>query len=278
MSHGSAIVGEGVLGGGDAPPELSALLEDHGLTGSSCAVAYLSFADPESCIAAYDHDGGLTPLIGFLPLPMRGSALLQAIAAIDENGPRLVENFRRAFPADVAGLGSFEADVDIGETAAPGWLLAACSLALGLEDDDVVRALESSHDVVGLDTFVIEVEGRYFFDSRRLLRSLMSYRIGGASKVLLARSVFTSIGRFVADSITRLLRDWPAVAVVCAGDLFAGNIVLRESVRSGIAHLGPPLIDPHSEVRPSDGPRRAGAVGQWPVPVRLAAGRPAAGS
>ena len=41
----------------------------------------------------------MTPLIGFWPLPVRGDELLEAIASIDENGPRLIANYEHAFPS-----------------------------------------------------------------------------------------------------------------------------------------------------------------------------------
>lgn len=264
---------------GGAVPEVRALLEPRGLLGAACAVAYLSFSDPASCIAAYEGDGRLTPLIGFLPLPMRGATLLESIAAIDESGPRLVANYRHAFPEDLDRLAAFdtESDVRIDETAAIGWLLAAASLVLGLEEADVAAALGPSIEAVGLDTFVIEVDGRYLLDGRRFLRSVMSYRIGGAAKPVLGRSMFESLGHFAADAVGKLLRDWHAEAIVCAGDLFSGNTLLLESARRGLCHLGPPILDRRAEKAPTGNRSPSVVLQPRPVPVSLARRRLAAG-
>ncbi len=259
-------------GASGASTEVRALLEPRGLLGEACAAAYLSFSDPASCIAASESDGRLTPLIGFLPLATRGTALLRSIAAVDENGPRLVANYRCAFPEDLDRLAAFEPEPDVGieETAAIGWLLAAASLVLGLEEPDVGAASGPAVHPVGLDTFVVEVDGRYVLDGRRFLRSVMSYRIGGVAKAVLGRSMFESLGHFVSDAIGRLLRGWHAAAIVLAGDLFAGNAVLLESARRGVCHLGPPVVDPHTEVVPTGDLTPPAVLRPRSAPVSLA--------
>lgn len=260
--------------GTEGSDQVQGLLDSHGLSDSACAVAYFSFADPASCIAAHDRRGPLTQLIGFLPLPMRGAALCEAITAIDENGARLLANFRRAFPADAGQLSGFDAGVGIAESAAPGWLFAACSLALGLEQHDVLAALSASIEPVGLDTFVIEAGGCYVLDSRRLLRSLMSYRIAGVAKPVLARSIFESLGGFAASAILRLQHEWRADAVVLAGDLFEHNVILRERAVRGLACSPLPIVcagrtETIRAVAPQPRGAGAGRKGYGPVPLQL---------
>jgi hypothetical protein len=173
---------------------------------------------------------------------VRGADLLGAIAAIDENGPRLVANYRAAFPEIASRLSAFGAGLEPAATESLHWLLSACSLALWLEDADIARALAGrSAGGVKVDTMVIERDGRYYFDGRRLLRSLMSYRIADVPNDVLARSVFESLGDFTTDGIRRLLRDWKADAVVCAGDLFARNKILRGRARTGMLRLRVPV-------------------------------------
>jgi hypothetical protein len=229
----------------DGETEIKALLGRHGRSGAAVAVAFFSFADPaRSFIGAHDPDGRITPLIEFLPLPVRGGDLLEAIASIDENGPRLVANYRAAFPEIITRLCAFGADLEPAATESLRWLFSACSLVLWLEEADVARALAPSPGGVKADTVVIEQDGRYLFDGRRLLRSLMSYRLADVPAHVLARSVFESLGDFTADAIRRLLRDWKADAVICAGDLFARNTILRERARKGMLRLRVPVHFP----------------------------------
>jgi len=213
--------------------EVDRLLERHGVTGAA-AVAYFSFDGPQSFIAARDPDGSITPLIGFWPLPVRGEELLEAIAAIDENGPRLIANYEHAFPELIDAVRAFGAELESVKSESLGWLFGASSLVLGMQEEDVARALLPVPELISVDAVVIEAGGRYVFDSRRLLRSLMSYRIGAVPKHVLARSVFESLGDYAANAIRRLLRDWKVEVVVCAGDLFARNVFLADRTRRGL--------------------------------------------
>jgi hypothetical protein len=178
---------------------------------------------------------------------MRGADLLDDIARTDENAARLLANYRAAFPETTDQLAAYGSDLDDLETPALGWLFLACSLVLSLDDTDAARALQISSGVK-VDTVVIEQDGQYLLDGRRLLRSLMSYRIAGVPTPLLAHSIFESLGDFVADAIRRLLRDWTTDAVVCAGDLFAGNEILRSHTRQGLLRTRVPVLFPPREV------------------------------
>ena len=56
--------------------------------------------------------------------------------------------------------------------------------------------------------------------------------------------MFESLGGFAADAIRRLLRNWQADAVICAGDLPARNKILRERARAGMLRLRVPAHFP----------------------------------
>jgi len=68
----------------------------------------------------------------------------------------------------------FYANQQAADTDALAWLLGAASLTIGLEQLDLERALLPSRVGVKVDRVVIERDGRYLFDGRRLLRSLIS--------------------------------------------------------------------------------------------------------
>jgi hypothetical protein len=228
-----------------APPqselEVKALADKYGLTDRTVAIAYFSFAEPDSFVGAYEPGGRITRLIEFLPLPVRGADLLDAIAAIDENGPRLVANYRQRFPDLYADVARFYADQEAADTEALAWLLGAASLTIGMEQSDLERALLPLQVAVMVDTVVVERDGRYLFDGLRLLRSLISYRIADVPREVLARSIFESLGDFAATALRRLMKDWRADAIICAGDLFAGNNILRVRTRGALISMRVPI-------------------------------------
>ena len=221
--------------------EIADVLERHGRPGASAAVAHLSVLGTDSVVGLRGPDSRLTPAVEFLPLPMRGADLLDEVGRVDDNAPRLVANYRKAFPDATERLIAFGAELDDLETPALGWLFLACGLVLSLDGAGLAAANHTSGGVK-VDTIVIDRDGRNMFDGRRLLRSLMSYRIADAPAPLLANSVFESFGDFVADAIARLLRAQPADVVVCAGDLLAENAVLRTRIRSGLVRSRLPVL------------------------------------
>lgn len=234
----------------DQEGEVSELIQCHDKAGATAAVAYLSVLGTNSGIGLRELDGQFTSVIEFLPLPMRGADLLDEIGRIDENAPRLVANYQKAFPEATERLIAFGADLDDLESPALGWLFLACGLVLSLDDGDLAAA-RRTRGGLKVDTIVIEQDGPYLFDGRRLLRSLMSYRIADAPTLLLARSVFESVGDFVADAIARLLTVQPADVVVCAGNLLAENPILRARARSGLVQSRLPVLFPEASTSPA---------------------------
>ncbi|MGO9754383.1 MAG: hypothetical protein ACLP8S_24700 [Solirubrobacteraceae bacterium] len=228
-----------------ASAEVDQLLKLHDLSGEA-AVAYFSFEGPQSFIAARDASGVLAPLIGFWPLPVRGVDLLEAVASIDDSGPRLIDNYARGLPELIDVVRALGSELEPVESESLGWLLAACSLVVGMQEEDVARALCSVEALVQLDLAVLPRNDRYAVDSRRLLRSLMSYRIAAVPNHVLARSVFESLGEFAANAIRRLLRDWRVPVAVCAGDLFQRNRFIAERARKGLTRPGLQLCFPPS--------------------------------
>lgn len=219
------------------------LLARNGL-GGEAAVAYFSFEGSQSFIAARDANGALAPLIGFWPLPVRGLDLLESIASIDDNAPALIDNYARGLPRLIDAVRDLGSQLEPVASESLGWLLAACSLVIGLQEGDVARALGPVETLVALDMAVLAREDRYAVDSRRLLRSLMSYRIAAVPNHVLARSVFESLGEFAANAIRRLLRDWRVPVAVCAGDLFERNRFIAERARRGLTRPGLQLCFP----------------------------------
>ncbi len=220
-----------------------ALLIAHGHPRSPAAAVHFSYAEAPSFVGLRQPGGPTLPLIPFLPMPGTGAGVLDTLAGLDEAGARLVQRFRRDFPDTVARLTA----VDYGSAATPelSWLLGMCSLALDLGAEDLRRALHADDGGVRVDTVVVPDGDGYAVDGRRLLRSVISYRIAGVAAHVLARSVFTSLGEFTGDAVRRLVRTWPsAQVIVCAGDLFASNIMLREQTRRSLVGLRRPVLLP----------------------------------
>jgi len=209
----------------------------------AAAAVHLSFAGEDSCIGLRQAGGPVRPLVTFRPLPVPGPALLDGLASDDENAERLARRFAEAHPAAVDALLRLGNEVGTGPpSAALGRLLAACSLLLEAEEDDVRGALHVT-DGVRLDVVAVEHGGRFVIDQHRLLRSMLSYRLAGTSTAVLLASVLGSLAEAVAVAVRRLLREWPDARVVaCSGDLVTENPVLRERLHRALATARRPVV------------------------------------
>jgi hypothetical protein len=227
-----------------APDSLGGLLAASGHARTPAAVVRFTMSR-DSWIGVHDAERGSTPLIELLPLPVTGAGLLAAIEAVDENAGRLVAGFRRSFPDTCRRLAEFapRLPTTAADTPVLGWLCGAAALVLDLSEQDVELALAGGPGV-RLDTVVVPLGGGHALDGRRLLRSAMSYRIAGVPGHVLARSVFESLGLFAAAAVRRIRTDWPAEVVACCGDLYAGNEILRQATRRGLAGRRVPVLMP----------------------------------
>ncbi len=226
---------------------LAQIVGAYGFAGQSVAVAYYSFNDPNSMIAAYDQTGIVYPLVALGNLPMSGTDLLAVIASIDESGPRIIANYRKEFSELMHQIEAFDPEVGISETSAPGWIFALVALVLGMSESDVSQALRTSNEAVEIDTFIEDDEGRYYLDTRRIIRSVMSYHLAGVDKAVIARSVFVALGSFVSDALRRLLKEWNARAILCIGDLFTYNQILRNQTKGSLSWSAVPVFFPSLE-------------------------------
>lgn len=218
------------------------LLAARGYDGVPAAVAHLSFRDEGSFVGIREAGRPPAPLVSFMPLPGSGVGVLEAVAGIDPAGGRLVQRFCRTFPATVTTLRGVDAG---GPSDDLRHLLGLCSLLLDLGEADVQRAMAGGENTVRLETAVVDDGGAFAMDGRRLLRSIMSYRVAEVPGFVLAASVFASLGDFTGQAVRRLVQAWPQAQVVaCSGDLFAGNVILREQARRSLAAARRPVLFP----------------------------------
>lgn len=232
---------------GPAADPVGPLLSARGLADRRAAVVHFCLGPAASFIGVREPDAPATPLIEFLPLPTLGAELLSGIGSVDESARRLLRQFVDVVPATAARVEAFDAGLDT-RTPVLGWLFGAVSLLLDLDEPDLADVERRRAPSLRLDTVVVPAGSRSALDGRRLLRSVLSYRLAGVPGHVLARSVVESLGEFAADAVRRLLREWPAQLVVCAGDLYARSDLLRGATSRGLTGIAIPVIMPEPEV------------------------------
>lgn len=212
------------------------LLSENGYADAGAAVAHLTASPHPSFIGIRPPGQGVTPLISIVPLPGSGSGALAAVAELDTIDPsrtRVVDTFRAKFPRTVLALSRVDAYAP--RAAHLKWLLRMSAALIDLDERSFRRDHNDSGLIVRIDTPIIQHGTTLALDSRRLLRSLISYRNAGVAAPTLAASVFSALGAFAADAVRRVAWADPDIEVLaCAGDLFTDNLLLRERARRAL--------------------------------------------
>lgn len=225
-----------------APAEpIDAVLDAQGQHDVPAAVVHFSFARPDSYIGVRGADQVGRRVFSFLALPGTGAGVLAAIEAVEVGTDPVLDAFEAAFPEAVARLRRYDAGL-APATSALYWLLGAVGVLLDVAEDVLERAAVDGGEAVALDVALIEDGGQLVLDGRRLLRSVMENRLAGVPQHVLLHSTFAALGGFAAQAVRQLAEQWTIGVVVCAGDLFEHNEMLRRHTLAALRSCGWPVL------------------------------------
>ncbi len=200
-------------------PEIASVMSvlyEHGQTHGRAVGVH--FGDEPTFV----YHNGTQPIVAVPAMAFDGHGLREKIASLREGSDRLVENFAAKAPETAEKLFGPEPPRDIFEAAAA---------ILGLERgglDAVGKEALKFHGKGGLQVDTKVKSNR--FDPYAFIASLMSYRLAGVEKPLLAYSVFESFGDYVSGILTELKARSKAEHIVLCGRAF-GNPSLFSRVQ-----------------------------------------------
>jgi hypothetical protein len=192
------------------------VLYEHGLVGESAVGVY--FGEEPTFL----YHNGKQPIVAVPPMAFDAQDLREKIATLREGSDRLVENFGAKVPDAAEKLFGSEPPRDIFEAAA---------VILGLETtglEAIGREALKFHGKGGLQVDTKVKNNR--FDPYAFIASLMSYRLAGVEKPLLAYSIFESFGDYVSEIVMELKARAKAEHIVLCGRAF-GNPSLFSRVQ-----------------------------------------------
>ncbi|NPA29883.1 MAG: hypothetical protein GXO33_06860 [Epsilonproteobacteria bacterium] len=202
-----------------ASASVLSVLAEHGLKGQSAVGVYF---DEEPAFVYYN---GTKPIVAVPPTPFDGQALKERIAGLREGSDRLVENFQTRYPAIAERLFGGEVG-NIFEAAA-----VIMELAGGFEAVGVEAMAFGGKGGVQVDTRLKDNR----FDPYAFVASLLSYKLAGMERTLMAYSVFESFGDYVTDVATTLKAKAKAEHLVLCGRAF-GHPSLFSRVQKKMGH------------------------------------------
>jgi hypothetical protein len=160
------------------------------------------------------------------PNPFNPKELFQNISTLREGSNRLVKNFQTKFPRIYQEL------LELKETSS---IFEVVAIILELEDKSLDGILNRALEFMGKGGIKIDMNIRdNRFDNYAFLASIMSYRIAGTDKSLIAFSIFESFGDYISDILTKLLLKTKSNSVTITGEAFA-NQALFGKVEKALA-------------------------------------------
>ena len=211
---------------------------EQGLEGQALCGIHFS-REHRSHIFCFSGKIGYTPMVLFRDENLtQPRDMLEAIAAMDEGGMRLVQNFKNTFPElyEKIEQQQFQTHTNITDLTKL-WSMAAVFIGL-YEGDDALRsceALEATAIEFGgksgprIDYKVISTDEGYQLDLRLAIRSAMSFKLAGLDDYLLSFGFIDSLADFIAQQAEDSDANIGINGVTLSGGLFENRQLLMRT-------------------------------------------------
>ena len=149
----------------------------------------------------------------------------EEISDIDEHCLRLISNFSKKFPQVL------ENEVPQ-ETNGFESIINMCAKVLGLnsakefEDIALNTSLTSG---IQIDMKLINLDGKNYLDYRRIVQSIMAYKMADVDNITLIYSFYESLSEFICNYVNEIANDIKTKDVVLCGNMFANSILLSKT-------------------------------------------------
>ena len=204
-----------------------AILSQHNKRVKSSIGVYFSYDSDVSEIAINIPGKGKLSVIEIPNILPNFANCIDEIVNIDENTPRLVENYRKKFPK------VFEnEDRELDDSNGFRTILDLTAQLMGMKDlqefeDTALNC--GSKSGMKVDMIVKTIDGANYLDYRRIVQSIMSYKMAGVDNTILAFSFYESLSEFIVDYATRMKDEIKSSDIVLCGDMFANSVLISKT-------------------------------------------------
>ena len=217
---------------------LRSVVLENGLQGKSLCGIYLSRQNA-SQICCFSSKIGYTSLAEFsYEILSEPKKMLESISEMDEEGMRLVSNYKKAYPQLYEKIENASFDPDAkGSMLTRMWAMAALFIGL-VEGGNIQRACEE------LEAAALEFNGKsgpridykvkksdkgYEVDPRLAIRSAMSFKLAGVDDYLLSFGFIDSLADFIAEQAELSDANISIEGVSLNGSLFENRQLLMRT-------------------------------------------------
>ncbi len=186
---------------------------------------YFSQKRDNSAIFVNIPGKGLKEIISIPNIICDVNNAMEEISSIDENCLRLVQNYNKKFPS------YFEKELKNIEADGFEAIMNLCAYVLGMEDylefENAAFAYNSKSGLQ-IDMRLIKIDGVNYLDYRKVVQSIMSYKMADVDNRMLAFSFYESLSDLIKDNVTKIAQDIDCKDLILCGDMFANSILLSK--------------------------------------------------
>ena len=149
----------------------------------------------------------------------------EEIADIDEHCSRLITNYSKKFPDVLKG------DVPLNTNGFES-IINICAKVLGVNSSKEFEdmALNTSMTSgIQIDMKLININDINYLDSRKIVQSIMSYKMADVDNVTLIYSFYESLSEFICNYVNEIAKDTKAKDVILCGNMFANTILFTKT-------------------------------------------------
>jgi len=186
---------------------------------------YFSYTSINSTISVNIPGKGLKDIITIPNIICEVDNALDEISSIDENTARLVENYKNKFP------NNFTKELKNPDSNGFESILNLTAYMLDMEDyiefEDTAFAYNSKSGIQ-IDMKLVKIDGINYLDYRRVIQSIMSYKMADVDNRMLAYSFYESLSDLIKDNVTKINSEVQSKDLILCGDMFANSILLTK--------------------------------------------------
>ncbi len=149
----------------------------------------------------------------------------EEIADIDEHCSRLITNYSKKFPDVLKG------DVPLNTNGFES-IINICAKVLGVNSSKEFEdmALNTSMTSgIQIDMKLININDINYLDSRKIVQSIMSYKMADVDNITLIYSFYESLSEFICNYVNEIAKDTKAKDVILCGNMFANTILFTKT-------------------------------------------------
>ena len=186
---------------------------------------YFSQNNKDSSISINIPKKGLKKIIAIPNIHNSIKNCFEEIADIDEHCARLIANYSKKFPKVLKD------DVPLNTNGFES-IINMCAKVLGINSSKEFEdmALNTSMTSgIQIDMKLISIDDVNYLDYRRIVQSIMAYKMADVDNITLIYSFYESLSEFICNYTNEIAKETKAKDVVLCGNMFANSILLSKT-------------------------------------------------